>query len=100
MAAQACGTPVSTTLLPGITAQPPFSTYAACCHEFGLFQLYEIVGGVGGALELIDADRRYRRDHGATGGAVRQGLRGASKHPPAPAETDDESCDDADGGAL
>src|SRR5271157_4128582 len=37
MAAQACGTPVSTALLPGITAQPPFSTYAACCHESVFF---------------------------------------------------------------
>ena len=33
MAAQACGTPESTALLPGIIAQPPFSTYAACSYE-------------------------------------------------------------------
>ena len=33
-AAHAWGTPESAALLPGITAQPPFSTYAACCHEF------------------------------------------------------------------
>ena len=31
-AAHACGTPESTDLLPGITAQPPFSTNAACSH--------------------------------------------------------------------
>ncbi len=37
IAAQACGTPESTSLLPGIIAQPPFSTYAACCHESVFF---------------------------------------------------------------
>src|SRR5271165_2485120 len=37
MAAQARGTPESTSLLPGIIAQPPFSTYAACCQESVLF---------------------------------------------------------------
>src|SRR5271169_241459 len=37
MAAQACGTPESTALLPGITAQPPFSTYAACSHALVFF---------------------------------------------------------------
>jgi hypothetical protein len=37
MAAQACGTPESTALLPGIIAQPPFSTYAACCHASVFF---------------------------------------------------------------
>ena len=36
-AAQAWGTPESAALLPGITAQPPFSTYAACCHESVFF---------------------------------------------------------------
>src|SRR5208283_5663896 len=30
--AQDCGTPGSTDLLPGINAQPPFSTNAACSH--------------------------------------------------------------------
>ena len=33
MAAQACDTPESAALLPGIIAQPPFSTYAACSYE-------------------------------------------------------------------
>jgi hypothetical protein len=37
MAAQACDTPESAALLPGIVAQPPFSTYAACCHESVFF---------------------------------------------------------------
>ena len=27
-------------------------------------QLCQVAGGVGAVLELIDADRRYRRDHG------------------------------------
>jgi hypothetical protein len=43
--------------------------------------------GVGAALERVSADRRGR---GATGRAVRQRLRRASKHPPAPAESDAE----------
>jgi len=37
MAAQACDTPESAALLPGIVAHPPFSTYAACCHESVFF---------------------------------------------------------------
>ena len=37
MAAQARDTPESAALLPGITAQPPFSTNAACCHESVFF---------------------------------------------------------------
>jgi hypothetical protein len=37
MIAHACGTPFSTVLLPGITAQPPFSTKLACCHELAFF---------------------------------------------------------------
>ena len=37
MAAQACGTPESTALLPGIIAQPPFSTNVACCHASVFF---------------------------------------------------------------
>src|SRR5271166_6158052 len=36
-AAHAWGTPESAALLPGITAQPPFSTYVACCHESVFF---------------------------------------------------------------
>src|ERR1700722_11410094 len=36
-AAHAWGTPESAALLPGITAQPPFLTYAACCHESVFF---------------------------------------------------------------
>ena len=36
-AAHAWGTPESAALLPGITAHPPFSTYAACCHELVFF---------------------------------------------------------------
>jgi len=36
-AAHAWGTPEWTALLPGIIAQPPFSTYAACCHESVFF---------------------------------------------------------------
>src|SRR5271166_4117732 len=56
----------------------------------GLSQRRQIVGGVGAALELVDADWRYRRDHGAIGRAVRQHLRRAPKHPPAPAEADGE----------
>src|SRR5271166_4697086 len=36
-AAHAWGTPESAALLPGIVAQPPFSTYAACCHESVFF---------------------------------------------------------------
>src|SRR5208283_3760986 len=66
----------------------------------GLLQSREVVGGVGAALELVDADRRYCRDHGVIGGAVCQRLRRASKHPPAPAKADGESRDGADGGAL
>jgi hypothetical protein len=31
MAAQACDMPDSAALLPGMVAQPPFSTYATCC---------------------------------------------------------------------
>src|SRR5271154_1659035 len=37
MVAQACGTPESTALLPGIIAQPPFSTYVACSHTLAFF---------------------------------------------------------------
>jgi hypothetical protein len=37
MAAQACGTPESTALLPGIIDQPPFSTNVACCHASVFF---------------------------------------------------------------
>jgi hypothetical protein len=66
----------------------------------GLFQRRQVVRGLGAALELIDADRRYRRDHGATGRAVRQGLRRASKHEPAPAKSDAERREGTEGGAL
>jgi hypothetical protein len=37
IAAQACDTPESAALLPGMVAQPPFSTYSACCHESVFF---------------------------------------------------------------
>jgi len=106
MAAQACGTPESTALLPGIIAQPPFSTYAACCHESVFFSSVRLLAASAlrwnwsTQLELVDADWRYRRDHGAIGRAVRQRFRRASKHPPAPAEADGESRDGADGSAL
>src|ERR1700722_5488616 len=66
----------------------------------GLFQRRQVHGGVGAALELVDADRRDRGNHGATGCTLRQGLRRASEHPPAPAEANGESRGDADGGAL
>ena len=79
MAAQACGTPESAALLPGMIAHPPLLDIRRLLPGVGLFQLREIVGGVGAALELIDAYRRYRRDHGAIGRAVRQRLRRASK---------------------
>src|SRR5271154_4192539 len=42
-AAQACDTPESAALLPGITAQPPFSTYAACCQESVFFNAVRFV---------------------------------------------------------
>jgi hypothetical protein len=51
-------------------------------------------------LKLIDTDRRYRRDHSATGHAVRQRLRRDSKHEPAPAESDAERREGTEGGAL
>jgi hypothetical protein len=66
----------------------------------GLFQGRQVVGGVGAALELVDADRRYRRNHGAAGRAVRQGLGRASKYEPAPAESDAERRERTEGGAL
>jgi len=37
MAAQACDTPEPAALLPGMVAQPPFSTYAACCNASVFF---------------------------------------------------------------
>ena len=43
MAAQACGTPVSTALLPGIIAQPPFSTNAACSYELVFFSVVRLL---------------------------------------------------------
>ena len=100
MAAQACDTPELAALLPGMVAQPPFPTYAACSHVLVFFSAVKVVGGVGAALELVDADRRYRRNHGATGRAVRQGLGRASKHEPAPAESDAERRERTEGGAL
>jgi hypothetical protein len=51
-------------------------------------------------LKLIDTDRRYRRDHSATGHAVRQRLRRDSKHEPAQAESDAERREGTEGGAL
>src|SRR5271154_4061292 len=42
-AAQAWGTPESAALRPGITAQPPFSTYAACCHESVFFSAVRLL---------------------------------------------------------
>jgi len=66
----------------------------------GLFQRRQVVRGVGAALELIDADRRYRRDHGAPGRAVRQGLCRASKHEPAPAESGAKRRERTEGDAL
>src|SRR5580704_16209149 len=42
-AAQAWDTPESAALLPGITAQPPFSTYAACCHESVFFSAVRLL---------------------------------------------------------
>src|SRR5271154_7117088 len=100
MPAQACGTAESTALLPGIIAQPPFSTYVACSHTLAFFSSVRLLAAAALRLELVDADRRYRRNHRAIGRAVRQRLPRASKHPPAPAEADDESREDADGGAL
>ena len=66
----------------------------------GLFQGGQIVGGVSAALELVDADRRYRRNHGTTGRAVRERLRRASEHEPTPAESDAERRECTEGGAL
>ena len=43
MEAQAWGTPESTALLPGITAQPPFSTCVACCHESVFFSAVRLL---------------------------------------------------------
>src|ERR1700684_267920 len=37
MAAQACDTPGPGALLPRLGGPPPFSTYAACCHESVFF---------------------------------------------------------------
>src|SRR5271168_3056221 len=87
-------------LAPGHHRPAAFFDICRLFPYVGLFQLRQIVGGGGAALELVDADRRYRRNHRAIGRAVRQRLRRASKHPPAPAEADDESREDADGGAL
>src|ERR1700722_7636822 len=65
-----------------------------------LFQRRQIVGGVGAALKLVDADWRYRYDHRAVCSAVRQRLRRASKHEPAPAESDAERRERTEGDAL
>src|SRR5580700_9629725 len=43
MAAQACGTPISTALLPGIVAQPPFSTKATCSYELVFFSVVRLL---------------------------------------------------------
>src|SRR5271167_1860065 len=43
MAAQACGTPESTALLPGIIAQPPFSIYVACSHPLVFFSAVRLL---------------------------------------------------------
>ena len=40
--AQAWGTPESTALPPGIIAQPPFSTNAACSHELVFFSVVRL----------------------------------------------------------
>ena len=77
MLAQAWGTPESADLLPGMTAQPPFSTKVACCHELVFFNSARFVAASALSLELIDADRRDRRDHGAVGGGVPPILRGS-----------------------
>jgi len=89
MAAQACGTPESTALLPGMTAQPPFSTICRLFIRASLLQRRQVVRGVRAMLELIDTDRRYRRDHGAIGGAVRPNVFAVlpSIHPPQPKPT-------------
>src|ERR1700722_10953444 len=66
----------------------------------GLFHRRHVRRGVGAALDLIDADRRDCGNHGAACRIVRERLRRASEHPPAPAEADGECRGDPDGGAL
>jgi hypothetical protein len=43
MAAQACDTPESAALLPGMVAQPPFSTYVACSHVLVFFSAVRLL---------------------------------------------------------
>ncbi len=58
--AHACGTPESIALPPGIIAQPPFSTNAACSQE-----LASAVGGVAPAQgHAADDKRRFCRGGG------------------------------------
>jgi len=90
MAAQACGTPESTALLPGIIAsrlfrhKSPVPMRWSFSAPSGCWRRRRCVGTGRPQIGAIAATRRCR----------------ASKHPPAPAEADDESRDDADGGAL
>jgi hypothetical protein len=42
MAAQACDTPESAALLPGMVAQPRFSMYAACSHVLVFFRAIKL----------------------------------------------------------
>ena len=65
----ASGTPESTLCFPGVIAQPPFSTNAACSYEL-VFSASSGCWQHRRCLELVDADQRYRRNHGAIGGAV------------------------------
>ena len=54
--------------VPGNVAQLPFSTNVSCFHEFDRLEFDQSGLGLGGMLELIDADWRERchdRDVGA-----------------------------------
>jgi hypothetical protein len=86
MAARACDTPDSAALLPRHGRPATFLYIRRLLPGVGLLQRRQVVGGGGAALELVDAARRDRRDHGAA--------RGVS------AKADDDSREGAHGYAL
>ena len=57
--------------VPGNVAQPPFSTNESCFHEFDRLEFDQSGLGLGGMLELIDADRRERCHDRAVGALIR-----------------------------